>query len=294
MAHVTTRSVHPDSATAVAPDTRTGEAPAWSKPRRIAFRIFSILVALFTLAFFAFGLLEAVFMWLPGETLTTMFEGEEYEGGLLIHRTHFMAIGLVAWAIVPAVLVQLRKPWKRVAPMLQAVVAAIAGAIAYGLSGTLAEWATEDLIIVIPFLGLAALHPRAREIFSRRPEFDSGLLRMAAAAALPWAVYAGTQARLQLLNEPGDPHAGIEHWASAFVLAVMMIACATIGASDHQGWRLSAWTAGLATATFGLHSLVFSGLASALPTFWAVAAMAWGVGYLVLTVQRSRSAPYGA
>lgn len=262
----------------------------WSRGHRIAFRIFSVLMALFVLAGMGIGLLEAVVMWLPGETLLSTFGEEEYPGGLLVHRSHFMAIGLVAWTVVPAVAVQLRRPWRRVAPMLQVVVMGIAGAIAYGLAGTLAAWVSEDLIFTIPILVLAALHPRARDLL-RRPAFDRDMVRWAVIAAVPWTVYALVQARLQLADAPGDIHAGIEHWGTAFMLAVAVIACSVLGASDHDGWRLPAWTAAMVSILFGAHSLVFPGLASGLPVVAAVGALAWGVVYAVALVRRSRAHP---
>ncbi len=260
----------------------------WSKGHRIAFRVFSALMALFVLAYFVFGLLEVVVMWLPGEVLLSTFGEEEYPGGLLVHRSHFMAIGLVAWTIVPAVVVQLRRPWRRVAPMLVAVVMGIAGATAYGLAGTLTDWVGEDLILTIPILVLAALHPRMRDLF-RRPTFDRDMVRWAVIGAVPWAVYALMQAQLQFRPAPGDIHAGIEHWGTVFMMAVAVIACAMIGASDHDGWRLPAWTAAVVSIVFGVHSLVFPGLASGLPVIAAVGAVAWGIVYAVALVHRSRA-----
>ena len=259
----------------------------WSRRHRISFRVYSALMALFVLAYFGFGLLELMVMWLPGETLLSTFGGEEYPGGLLVHRSHFMAVGVVAWTIVPAVLVQLRKPWRRVAPMLVAVVMGIAGAIAYGLDGTLATWVGEDFILTILILVLAVLHSRVRDLF-RRPNLHPAMIRWGVIGAVPWAVYALMQAQLQFRPAPGDIHGGIEHWAAAFMMAVAVISCAVIGASDHDGWRLPAWTAALASVLFGVHSLVFPGLASGLSTLWAVAAVVWGVVYAVALVRRSR------
>lgn len=264
----------------------------WSSTgRKIAFRIFSVLVALLMVLAFvlSFAVLEVVVMWLPADTLLEVVGEGETPGGLLVHRSHFMAVGLVAWTIVPAVLVQLRQPWRRVAPMLVAVVMAIAAAIVFGLAGTLAAWLSEDLVLTIPILVLAALHPRARDLV-RRPGFDHEMLRWALVAAAPWAVYALAQARLQFLDRPGDVHAGIEHWGSAFLLAVAAITCAVLGASDHDGWRLPAWTAVAVSVLFGVHSLVFPGLASGLPLIAALGAIAWAGVYGLALVRRSRPA----
>lgn len=301
MGDMTTRTSDSDTdATHAAPGAVATSAPAATRPgnqaeytwpsttRKVAFRTFSVVLALFTLAYFVFGLLEVVIMWLPAEMLASFGDLDaDYPGGLLVHRTHFMAIGLVAWTLVPAILVQLRKPWRRVASMLVTVVLGIAGSIAYALAGTMQAWITEDLVVTIPILVLAALHPRARDL-ARRPDFDPGMLRWAVIAAVPWTVYALLQARLQFLDRPGDVHAGIEHWATAFLLAVAVIATAVLGASDHDGWRLPAWTAVAVSAMFGLHSLVYPGSASGLPVIAAIGAIAWSGVYGRELVRRQR------
>ncbi len=106
-----------------------------SKKRRIAFRVVATLVALFILAQQIFGLMELIFMWFPAETVAGMFEEEV--SFIVLHRAHFMAIGIIAWAVVPSMLVQLRKPERRVAPMVLVVAIALGATIVYGLSGTL-------------------------------------------------------------------------------------------------------------------------------------------------------------
>lgn len=266
-----------------------GDDAVWSSPaRRIAFRVLSVLLGLFLLASFVFGLLEVVLMWLPDQFFIDNADlGEDYPGGIPVHRSHFMAIGLVAWTVVPAVLVQLRKPWRRVAPMLVAAVMAVTALVAYGLAGTFQEWVVEDLVMAVPILVLATLHPRAAALL-RRPAFDRTMGGLAVVAAVPWAVYGLAQARLQFLDQPGDIHTGLEHWATALLLAVAVVTCAVVGASDHDGWRLPAWTAAAASMLFGVHSLVFPGLASGLPTVAAVGAVAWGGAYAVAVVRRAR------
>lgn len=116
------------------------------------------------------------------------------------------------------------------------------------------------------------------------------MIRWAVVGAIPWAVYALAQARLQLANAPSDPHAGLEHWGMSFLMAAGIMICAMVGASDHDGWQLPAWTAALVSILFGVHSLVFPGLASGLPTPWASAAVVWGVVYAAALVRRSRRA----
>ena len=260
-----------------------------SRGRRIAFRVVSALTALLLLAVFSFALLEVVFMWLPAATLAEMFVEEGQSATELeAHRSHFMSVGIVAWVVVPAVLVQLRKPAQRLAQLLQLVTLALAATVVYGLSGTLGEWLLEEWLLLVPVLLVAVLHPRARALL-RRPTFDRTMVSLAATAALPWAGSAIADARLQLANAAGDIHAELEHWATAALMAIAITACAFIGASDHDGWRLPAWTAAIGSIMYGAHSLAFPAPVSAAPTVWALAAVVWGVVFAVATVRRSRA-----
>lgn len=266
--------------------------------RRRSFRVVSVLFILLATAMFAIPLAEIVFMWLPGDTLASIFDEEVSE--ITQHRSHFMAIGVMAWTLVPSLLAQLRKPWRRVGSMTLVAIVVIAGTILYGLSGTLGEWLAEEITILVPVAAMVALHPRRTDILSV-PKLRQVPGLMAGAAAVAWAVYLGENAWRQWTNLAGDPHAEMEHWATAGLMAVAISAAALIGASDHDGWRLPAWIATLASIVFGVHSLAFPGLASALPTLWAIAAIAWGVGFGFVTVLRGATeadekdtAPVGA
>lgn len=260
-----------------------------SKARRIVFRIVASITALWLLALNIFGLVELVVMWLPGDTLSSMF-GDEFSE---IHRAHFMIIGVTAWALVVSLVIQLRKPERRVAPMLWLVISAVAGTIVFGLSGTLGEWLREEILFVLLPIGMvASLHPKRGEFFGL-PVFDRPMGYLAAAATIPWLVYVVDNAGLQLANAAGDAHAEMEHWALAALLGIMISAAAFLGSSDHRGWRLSAWIAVGATGIFGVHSLVFPGLASTLPPFWAILAVVWAVAFGVATVRRPRVAEIG-
>ena len=272
-----------DSDTLQGGDDRSVSPLEPEKPRR-AFRVLAWILSLWLLALSLFGLMELVLMWLSDEALSSMF-GDEIPA-IVSHRTHFMIIGILAWSRVLSAFVQLRKPARREAPMLLLVAIAVGGAIVYALSGTVEEWVVEELTILIPVLALAWLHPgRAR--FGDNPGFDRPMVILAGVGALPWLVYAFENARLQFLNVAGDPHAQMEHWATAALMAVVIIAAGFLGSSRHQGWRLTAWIAAAGSALFGLHSLVFPGSASGLTAFWAWAAIAWGVVFAAATVRRS-------
>ena len=273
------------SATSATAEQAEVQEEGGSRARRIAFRVLAVLTSLLVVTLMIFAVTEVVFMWLPWDTLMSLID--DLPAADEIHRGHMNIAGIIAWALVLGVVVQLRKPERRVAPMLQAVGIVVAGAVVYGLSGTLGEWLAEEVILLVPVLLLAVLHPRARDLV-RCPRTDRTMGALVGVAAVPWLVFAVDHALLQWRNAAGDPHAGMEHWATAALLAVVILWCGLLGSSDHPGWRLPAWIAALASIEYGVHSMVFPDVASAAATLWAVGAMLWGAGFAVATVGRSR------
>ena len=259
-----------------------------SNTRRIAFRTLAWLTSLEVLLLFGIPLLEVGFMWLPDATVVATFDDVGVAD--LVHRGHFNNIGIVAWALVPAILVQLRRPEERVAAMLQAVGIVLAGTVLYGLSGSLRDWLLEELTLLVPILLLAVLHPRARDLV-RRPRLDRTMAALVALAAAPWLAFAASQAQLQWRDAVGDPHAAMEHWATSALMAVLIVLAGLIGSTDHAGWRLPAWVAALASIDHGMHSLAFPDVPSNASTSWAVAAVVWGCAYALAIVLRSRRPP---
>lgn len=267
--------------------TSTAEPGGTSKRRRVTFRVVAAVVALWVLATNIFGLMEIIVMWLPTETVASMFEEET--PFIDLHRAHFMAIGILAWAIVLSMLVQLRKPEHRVAPMLLLAAAALGATIVYGLSGTLSAWLIEEIaMVLVPIALVVLLHPSRDRLFSR-PEFDRPLAGLALLAAVPWLVYIVDNAWTQFTNAAGDTHAEMEHWATAALMGIVIVAAAFLGSSDHPGRGLTAWIAVGGSVIFGVHSLVFPGLASSLPGIWAGAVILWGIGFGAMMIRRSRA-----
>ena len=93
---------------------------------------------------------------------------------------------------------------------------------------------------------------------------------------------------LQRADIPSDPHAEFAHWSAMAVFATLVVLWGLIGATELTGRRITAWLTGVSAVTFGVASLVFPNLPSAAGVGWAVAAVAWGAGYLVLTEREAR------
>ena len=260
-----------------------------SRTRRTSFRILAVLTSLWVLALMVFGLTEVVLMWLPEDTLVALL-GDGDLGDLEAHRSHFMSIGIAAWALMLAVVVQVRRPHRREAAMVWAVAVAVSCAVLFALSGTVEEWLLADVTILVLVLTMAGLHPRARDL-RRRPDRDRYMALLAIAAAVPWLAFGATHALRQWRNVTGDIHAEPEHWAIAALMAIAIVVAGIIGASDRTGWLLPAWFAVVASVGYGVHSLVFASAASALAPVWALAANAWALAYAAAIIYRSRHAP---
>lgn len=279
----TRESISDTERVVVASDDRSS-----SKARRITYRVVAAVVVGWLLLFNIFGLMEVVLMWLPAEAVADLVDDPGADpADLVIHRSHFMAVGIVSWAAVLSVFAQLRKPARKVGSLLLLTTIALGATIVYAFSGTLAEWVLEEGLVLGPVLLLVAVHPASREML-RPPSFHRAMVGAAAIAAVPWLVYVVDNSRMQLGNVAGDTHAAAEHWATAALMGIAIVSASLIGASDHRGWSLPAWIAVGASVLFGAHTLAFPGLASGLNGFWSVAAIAWGALYGVLAIRRSR------
>jgi hypothetical protein len=253
-----------------------------------AFRIVSWVVGLGTVALWVFGLMEPVLMWLSDETLLSLFEeGEPTE--IENYRSQFFHIGIAVWAVVPSVLVQLRRPERRVAPLMQMWFGAIALVVVMAIVGGLEPI---DFVLLAAFTLLAALHPARREMF-RRTGVDRAQLGVLAVGAVPWLVRAGVAIgdawdAKDLPDVDGTPALMIE--GNVALAVVLVLLAAAIGATRHSGWKLLAWTAALSPIGIGVHALVFDDQAASVSAPWAVAAVGWGIAYAAATVGRLRRA----
>lgn len=76
-------------------------------------------------------------------------------------------------------------------------------------------------------------------------------------------------------------HAAIGHYKNGAALSFIIISLGLLASLRPKGWRLTAWVTGLLPALLGLSSLVFLGNSASLGLFWGLAAIAWGVVFIV-------------
>jgi hypothetical protein len=259
-----------------------GEAMRWSNIRNIAFKGLLVLFSLIILAMFNVVLVMIVVSWLPDATYVSII-GEE-AADLLVHRVHDSIIPITAWSMLIGTIVQLHRPQKRVVPLLMALSVPLVFTIVELATGTLVLSETTLSLVVLVLIVL--LHPGIRKL-TELPRLDGVMAGLTVAAAAVWIPFAFRQAQIQRLAIPGDPHTQMEHWNRMAVFGLLLVIWALVGSSDYPGWRLTAWIAGLSSTWYGSQSLLFPS-ASAAPLPWAIAAIGWGIAYIVVSERRAR------
>lgn len=224
-------------------------------------------------AMLGFSLAFPVLTWLPDSVVLELFDVEQ---DALAHRLHELIIGVLGWMLLLGVVLQLHKPERKLALLLQAATIPVVLSVIEIITGNFVV--AETALVLIPLLAVGLLHPRARNLFRTGP-LHPVTTSLAAIAAVPWAVFSASQVQLQQLAAAGDAHAAAGHWGLMAAFAALMPLWALIGASASPGWRVTGSLTGLAALFFGLHSLLFPESASAAHPGWAMAAIAWGAIY---------------
>jgi hypothetical protein len=242
--------------------------------RIIAFRVVVVAFLGLGLAGFNVVLLFPLISWLPE---STWIDTIGYPADDIHHLVHGAAIGLWYAALMLCLAVQLRRPQRWVAP-LWVIAFIMVSQIAYDLAiGDIGDpiWFLAYALFVLAVL----LHPRRTAPLGA---VDRPALALGVIAAVPLVWYGWN--RLQLQFGPADPsgHVELNHFFAVAGLAGLIIVSALLGSTDLPGRRLVAWIAGVAPALFGVASLAHPDLASAWPVPWAVAAIAWGAGYVTV------------
>jgi MFS family permease len=244
-----------------------------ARRRRLAFLILAGVLGV-ALALPLFGWPSLVLGW---------FE----TGDRLAHRVHDLGYGV--WAglfMAVGYLSQLRAPERRIAGFQQVALALVGQTIASALSAD-----GSFLLFVLGFAVLTAvlgwLHPAREQVVERgRPNVP--LLVLAIAAAVPLTMYALDMAELQRTGLPSDTHVEERHWSTMAAMALSIWLVAAQAGLRTPGWRIPAWSAGLAAAVFGVASIVFPAYPGSVGTTWGLVALLGGVVFVGLAESISR------
>lgn len=249
----------------------------WTAPR-IAFTVWAaILVVAFGVGFF--GLTSLAIAWF-GTLEGVAGPVTELGYGALVGI--FLTVGVAS---------QLLAPERRIAGMQQA--ALVVPALLIGSALAADGQNVEAAVIVFTGIGiLLMLHPARAEFLRPAAAPSRPLFAITAIAAVPSVAYAlemGAQAQ----DLVGPPH-HVQRLSTMAAMAIAIVLVALLASLKTQGWRIPAWSAGVAAITFGLASAVYPDHPAAAGLGWGGVAMAGGVLFIgVAEWEAKRRTPSG-
>jgi hypothetical protein len=257
-------------------------SPSTLRSRR-AFSV-AVLVTLGLAAFF--GLV----VWQP--TIIGGLVGQDTGGHISLHfrephhRVHDLTFAFLLGTAVVGMVAQLRSPSKQVANQLMALVPFVGLVLATALTNA---WVLSIPWVVVGASTLlaATLHPAGPNLFRSLgvSRLNRVMLVLVLVAAGPLLAFAFTNIALQRAG-PSD-HALLGHYGYLAAYGFTVIAVGLVASLRPDGWRLTAWVAGVLPVLLGLVSVVFSDVDSSLGLVWALAAIAWG-GMFLATAELAR------
>jgi hypothetical protein len=208
------------------------------------------------------------------------------------HRVHDLTFSFLFGTAVVGMLAQLRRPSENVAGQLMALIPWVALGLAFALAQTWVPFAPAPILGALALLA-TILHPAGRNFFRSfsASRVNRVMLALVIIAAVPLVAVASTNIGLQ--RTVTNDHAALGHYGFMATFSFTVIAVGLLASLRPDGWRLTAWVAGVLSALLGLTSLVFSDVDSSLGLVWALAAIAWGVVF-VAVAERTQDATASA
>jgi hypothetical protein len=197
------------------------------------------------------------------------------------HRVHDFTYGFIFTTAIVGILTQLRRPAKNVAGMVMALIPWSAFGLAALLSGDdFVFRSTERITVAYVVVIVALLHPAGRNFFRsfRVLRINWVMLALVGIAAVPLSAYASTNIRLQ--DTVQDLHAGLGHYGFMAAFSFTVIGVGVLASLRPEGWRLTAWVAGLLPVLLGVTSVAYRDESSSFEVGWALAAIAWGAVFV--------------
>lgn len=249
------------------PSPAEGPSVAPARPRR-AFTTWVTIVALLIGTLFVTALVLGLGTWLANPS---------YEETNPVVDLGFFALGGVI--IGGGLVAQLRGPERHIAGLQQALLGLLALAVA-GLLGNRVEPLWGGVILLGATAVAAALHPASGVLLRRSAGLSVPLAVLALVATLPAVSYA---ARLLVMARAAGPSCFLgqcargDRFAEAAALAIAIVLVALLASAHTGGWRLSAWSAGVAATILGLASVALPDVAGSLGQAPGVLTVIWGL-----------------
>lgn len=289
-----------------------------------------IVFSLIVLGYVGFLGFITVVMFLPSNWFSAMGHFSFFTTGETDDLIHEFVFALIVGTAAVGLLSQLWKPKEYFGGQLVALVAWIAMIATAILTG---NWVPQPLFIIFGGLTLLAtiLHPKGRGLFNwfSVAQVNRVLLVLVIIAAVPLLPFALKNINLQresggaaslfnhqipamhdgnaatnqepLQDQPSEEaghekmHGGLGHFRNFAALSFIVIGLGLLASLRPKGWRLAAWVAGFLPIILGLASVVLPNAESSLGLLWALAAIAWGIHFIVMAefMHRGRQIHFG-
>jgi hypothetical protein len=207
----------------------------------------------------------------------------------LDHRLHDLTFSFLLATAIVGLLAQLRTPSKNVAAQLMALIPWVGLVLVIPLTNYWVPRGTAfQIVATVIFGGLTLsatmLHPAGRHLLSsfRLSRVNRLMLALVIIAAVPLLAFASTNIGLQKTGTSGNEHFDLGHYGFMAAFSFTVIGVGLLAGLQPDGWRLTAWVAGLLPALLGVTSLVYPDIDSSLRPVWALAAIAWGVVFVAV------------
>lgn len=229
------------------------------------------------------------YAWLPAARLESLF-ADTFGGAFRPHLIHILALSASHTMVLVGLVVQFRRPVRRVAPIWQAtaglLLALLTWPFIFASTGLDAIPPPVYIIMVLAILA-GFLHP-ARPVTRLPVPADRVMTVLWLVAAIPALFLVSSQLRLQLIGIAGDPHWEHAHYNLMAEYGLHLLLVPLLGASTLAGWRISAWTAAFMVGVVGVGFVALPNAAGSGGTFWGLAMIAWALVWLVATEFRQR------
>jgi hypothetical protein len=208
------------------------------------------------------------------------------------HRFHLVG-GFTGFALIGvfSVIFVLRPGWTSAWHVL------VAQTLAWLFGGLMGGDVVSGFYItaLVGLVALAALHPDPRSLLRLPGRPSISLLTYALLCTIPAWIYAVTNAELQRIGSPTDPHVELHHWSGVAVAALAIAGAGLATSLRGVGWQISAAATAVAAVGFGVSGLVFSERPGAPPDLaWSWLAVAAGIGFwLLASVESARERSAG-
>jgi hypothetical protein len=200
------------------------------------------------------------------------------------HHIHDLTFAVLNGTAVVGMLAQLRAPVRKIASQLMALIPFAGLLLAVALTNT---WVLSPpwLLVGASTVLATMFHPAGDPLRSfSAARLDRVMIALVLIAAVPLLAFASTGIGLQRAG-PSE-HALLGHYGFMAAFSFTVIGVGLLASARPDGWRLTAWVAGVLPVLLALSSLAFPDVDSALGFPWAIAAIAWGVVFVAAAESR--------